>query len=62
MTSMLSTNMPELHTLERTMPLTSADRMLFDSFKPPKSPARGLGSVFALVDIVFEDATGDTPA
>jgi hypothetical protein len=62
MTSILSTKMPEPHILERTIPLTSAKRMLFDSFKPPKSSARGLGSVFALVDIVFEDAAGDMPA
>lgn len=61
MTSMLSANAPDLHILERTMPLTSAERMLFASCKPPTSAAHGPGSVLALVDIAFENYAGDRP-
>jgi hypothetical protein len=59
MTSMLSANVPEPHILERTMPLTSAERMLFASCKPPTSAAHGPGSVRSLVDMVFENYAGD---
>jgi hypothetical protein len=59
MTSMLSANMPEPHILERTMPLTSTERMLFASCKPSTSAASGPGSRFALVDMVFEHYAGD---
>jgi hypothetical protein len=61
MTSMLSANVPEPHILERTMPLTSAERMLFASCKPPISAAHGRGSVHSLVDMVFENYAGDRP-
>jgi hypothetical protein len=61
MTSMLSANVPEPHILERTMPLTSAERMLFASCKPPTSAAHGPGSVRSLVDMVFENYAGDRP-
>jgi hypothetical protein len=60
MKSMLSANVPEPHILEQTMPLTSAERMLFASCKLPTSAAHGPGSVFALVDMVFENYAGDT--
>ena len=55
---MLSANLPEPHILERTMPLTSAERMLFDSCKPPTSAAHGRGSILSLVDMVFENYAG----
>jgi hypothetical protein len=54
MTSTFPGDMPEPHILERTMPLTSAERMLFASCKSPASAAHGRGSVLALVDMVFE--------
>jgi hypothetical protein len=56
MTSKLYANAP--HILERTMPLASAERMLFASCKRPTSAARGPGSAFALVDMVFENYAG----
>jgi hypothetical protein len=54
MTSTISGDGPQLHILEKTLPLTSAERMLFASCKPPASAAHGRGSVLALVDMVFE--------
>ena len=46
------------HILEQTMPLTSTDRMLFASCKPPTSAAHSPGSAFELVDMVFENYAG----
>lgn len=59
MTSMLAANIPELHILERTMPLTSAERVLFASCKAPTSAAHGPRGVLALVDMVFENYAGN---
>jgi hypothetical protein len=59
---MLAVNTPEPHLLERTLPLTSAERMLFASCKPATSAAHGPGSINALVDMVFEHYAGDRMA
>jgi hypothetical protein len=56
MTSKLYASAP--HILEQTMPLSSADRMLFASCKPATSAAHGPRSALVLVDMVFEDYAG----
>jgi hypothetical protein len=61
-TSMLPVIAPEPHILEKTLPLTSAERMLFASCKPATSAAHGPGSVNALVDMVFEHYAGEPAA